>query len=188
MQIATETRPAKEIARSWSEEQAKIVGTLVDKYGEPDVSGDTMLVWNERGRWKRITATKEAHKHDFPFPHTDFVENETAYKVPPSKAGDLARFDGSIIVRRTDGTIAAKCHDEEANYLAINLAHDVVTGAKSVDEARQAYLDIMIDYRAKKPTPYMEELQFPEWEDTGQRDVQMATSEQMQQEAQKRQG
>src|SRR3546814_9675529 len=56
--------------------------------------------------------------------------------------------------------ISARCHDEEANFLALNLMHDIVTGAKTVAEARAYYGKEFLDYRRKKPTPYMERLRF----------------------------
>lgn len=42
----------------------------------------------------------------------------------------------------------------------MNLAHDIVTGAKTSDEARQYYAKEFLDYRRKQPTPYMEGLRF----------------------------
>jgi hypothetical protein len=50
--------------------------------------------------------------------------------------------------------------DERANFLALNLMHDIVTGAKTVQEARQYYAKEFADYRRKNPTPYMEGLRF----------------------------
>ena len=38
--------------------------------------------------------------------------------------------------------------------------HDIITGAKSVEEARQYYVQEVLDYRRKRPTPYMEGLRF----------------------------
>lgn len=38
--------------------------------------------------------------------------------------------------------------------------HDIVTGEKDVEEARQYYAKEFADYRIKKPTPYMEGLHF----------------------------
>jgi hypothetical protein len=38
--------------------------------------------------------------------------------------------------------------------------HDIVTGAKTVQEARAHYVKEFLDYRRKKPTPYMNKLQF----------------------------
>ena len=40
--------------------------------------------------------------------------------------------------------------------VALNLMHDIVTGAKSVQEARNSYAKEFADYRRKRPTPYME--------------------------------
>jgi len=38
--------------------------------------------------------------------------------------------------------------------------HDLVTGAKDVDEARSYYAKEFLDARRDKPTPYMEKLHF----------------------------
>ncbi len=67
--------------------------------------------------------------------------------MPPDKAGDLARYDGSVIVERTKGEIAARCDKEEANFLALNLANDIVTGKKSVEAARKFYAEAMREMR-----------------------------------------
>jgi hypothetical protein len=83
-------------------------------------------------------------------PHTDSVESVIAYRVPPEFFTPLAEFDGSLIVERTAGEVSARCHDEEANSLALNLMHDIVTGAKSVEEARAYYAKEFADYRRKE--------------------------------------
>ncbi|MGH2381269.1 MAG: hypothetical protein ACRDG7_08620, partial [Candidatus Limnocylindria bacterium] len=72
----------------------------------------------------------------------------------------LAEFDGSVICERTAGEVSARCHDEQANFLALNLMHDIVTDAKTVQAARDYYAKEFADYRRKKPTPYMDGLKF----------------------------
>ena len=74
--------------------------------------------------------------------------------------GPLAEFDGSVIVERTAGEVSARCHDEQANFLALNLMHDLVTGTKDVLEARSYYAKEFLDARRNNPTPYMEKLHF----------------------------
>jgi hypothetical protein len=86
-------------------------------------------------------------------PHTDSVASCIDFSVPIDQFGPLAEFDGSVICERTAGEVSARCHDEQANCLALNLMHDIVTGAKSVAEARY-YGQEFLDYRRKKPTPY----------------------------------
>jgi hypothetical protein len=82
------------------------------------------------------------------------------YRVPPEQSTPLARFDGSVIAEPTAGKVSARCHDEQANFLALNLMHDLVTGAKGVEEARAYYAEEFLNARRKQPTPYMEQLRF----------------------------
>jgi hypothetical protein len=145
---------------SWPEESREAARLVIDKYGEPDEATETQLTWHKPGPWKRIVASKVFYKHDFPAPHNDSVESVIDYRVPPEKFAELAEFDGSVIAERTAGEVSARCHDEEANLLALNLMHDIVTGAKTVTEAREYYAKEFADYRRKKPTPYMEKLRF----------------------------
>ena len=50
---------------------------------------------------------------------------------------------------------------EYANFLAINLANDVITGKKSVTEARNFYANAIKDFALEnKMSPYMESFQF----------------------------
>lgn len=151
---------AAKIIEGWPEESREATGLVIDKYGEPDEASATQLIWHRRGEWKRIVATKAFYQHDFPAPHQDSIETFIDYRVPPEKVSELAEFDGSVVVERTAGEVSARCHDEEANRLALNLMHDIVTGTKSAQAARDYYAQEFIDYRRKKPTPYMEKLRF----------------------------
>jgi hypothetical protein len=120
-----------------------------------------MLIWTGVSDCKRVIATKAYWQHDFPAPHTDSVESVIDYRVPIDKFSELARFDGSVVAERTAGEVSARCHDEQANFLALNLMHDIVTGEKSAEQARQYYAKEFADYRRKLPTPYMEKLRVP---------------------------
>jgi len=146
--------------QTWPEQSREAAERVIEKYGEPDEATDTQLVWHGRGAWKRIVASKAFYRHDFPAPHYDSVQCVIDYRVPVAKFTPLARFDGSVIAERTAGEVSARCHDEEANCLALNLMHDIVTGAKSADEARREYAREFADFRRKKPTPYMQQLRF----------------------------
>ncbi|MGV3655066.1 MAG: hypothetical protein ACO1N5_12715 [Noviherbaspirillum sp.] len=149
-----------QIIQAWPEDAKEAAQLVIDKYGEPQEATDTLLVWHKPGPWKRIVASKAFYQHDFPTPHTDCVESFIDYRVPVEKFEEIARFDGSVIVERTSGEVSARCHDEEANFLALNLMHDIVTGAKTPEEARAYYGKEFLDYRRKKPTPYMSGLRF----------------------------
>lgn len=159
--------------QNWPGPSREAAQLVIQKYGEPDEATESQLVWHRRGPWKRIIASKKFHRHHFPVPHIDAVESVIDYHVPVDKFTALAEFDGSVIVERTAGEVSARCHDEEANLLALNLMHDIVTGAKSVQEAREYYAKEFADYRRKQPTPYMEGLRFGTDGDTADPDTRM---------------
>jgi hypothetical protein len=144
----------------WPEEAREAAQLVIDQYGEPAETTKSELVWHRVGPWKRVVAQKAFWAHDFPAPHTDSVATFIDYKVPPEMFSPLARFDGSVMVERTTGEVSARCHDEQANNLALNLMHDLVTGAKTVDEARYHYAKEFLDALRKQPTPYMDKLHF----------------------------
>ncbi len=149
------------VIEAWPDESREAAQLVIEKYGEPHEATASRLTWHGVGPWKRIVATRDFFAHDFPAPHIDAVESVIDYRVPVEKFTALAEFDGSVIVERTAGEVSARCHDEEANFLALNLMHDIVTDAKSPDEARRYYAQEFADYRRKKPTPYMERLRIP---------------------------
>jgi hypothetical protein len=173
------SQDAQAIIQNWDEDQRTVANDTIKQYGNPDEATPSLLIWYNKGRWTKILVSKEGAQHNFPFPHLDITESVTKYRVLTDKFNDLAVFDGSVTVRRTQGEISARCHDEMANLLAINLSHNIIIGKKTVEESRKEYVDTMVDYRANKPTPYMDALQFPEQKDTGDPDVELITPEEL---------
>ena len=171
-----------QLIAGWPEESREAAQLVIDKYGEPDEATETQLTWHKPGPWKRIVASRAFYEHNFPAPHIDSVESVIDHRVPPEKFADLAEFDGSVIAERTAGEVSARCHDEQANFLALNLMHDIVTGAKSVQQARDYYAKEFADFRRKKPTPYMEKLRFtPAADDSTDPDVRVLSDEDLEQ-------
>ena len=127
---------------------------MVEKYGPPSGITPSRLVWNnpQQGPWAEIILSRDEVEHHFPMKHTDVLEPVIYYDVPVDKVDDLAAYDGSVIVERTKGTLPARCDKEAANFLALNLAHDIITGQKSVEQAREAYAQ-SIQQMMKGQTP-----------------------------------
>ncbi len=155
-----ESKSATDILAGWPEEAREAAGLVVKQYGEPHEATESALTWHGVGSWKRIVAQRAFWQHTFPAPHTDSVETFVDYRVPPEMFTPLAQFDGSVMVERTSGEVSARCHDEQANSLALNLMHDIVTSQKTADEARDYYATEFLDARRKQPTPYMDKLNF----------------------------
>jgi hypothetical protein len=72
----------------------------------------------------------------------------------------LAAFDGSVTVRRTKGEMSAMCYTEPTNFLALNLAHDIVTGKSTAEEVRRSYARAVQDFMKGETPPYMQKLVF----------------------------
>jgi len=98
--------------------------------------------------------------HDFPIPHVDFLEHTIIYKVPQDKVGDLVAFDGSSTIDRTTGELSARCDLESHNVLTLNLDNDIVTGKKSVEQARKDFGEIVGQEAMGTKPAYTEGLQF----------------------------
>lgn len=92
--------------------------------------------------------------------------------MPVEKLPELAKFDGSLIVYRTAGQVTATCDNEEANLLTVNLMDDIVTGKRTVEEARREFGEQTAAWLMNREAPYTEGVRFaqPSEADTGHRD------------------
>ena len=146
---------------SWPMSAQMAAADMMKKYGAPQEATATMLKWNNNGPWKYTVISNYETPHRFPMAHPDVMEQAIDYRVPVAMFDDLAAYDGSVTVDRTQGHLAARCDKEGANFLAVNLAHDVVTRRKSVTAARAYYARAISTYmKTKRMDPYMKRLQF----------------------------
>jgi hypothetical protein len=144
---------ATNVSANWKEQPQNLARKLIAQYGAPDEVTRERLVWHNNGPWKRSELINEEIPHNFPEPHHDSLLQAISYRVAPELVSQLLQFDGSVVVERTRGELAARCDDERANYLALNLAHEILTGKKDVNEARQFYAETV---QQKKHQEYME--------------------------------
>lgn len=151
---------AEQAVEKWKDEPKKVAKTIIEKYGQPDEVTSERLIWHNNGPWLKTELVNEEIPHKFPVPHHDMLKQTVAMLVPAEKFSDLAAYDGSVIVERTKGTLSARCDKESMNFLAVNLAKDVVEGKKSVEEARDAYASIAMKAMKGESDPYIEGLQF----------------------------
>jgi hypothetical protein len=151
---------ADSVIRNWPAMPQKAARQLIARYGAPQEVTASMVRWRGNGVWKRTIVHREEVPHHFPMPHTDFLEQTIDYRVPPGKYDELARYDGSVIVERTKGEMSARCDKEELNILALNLANDIVTGKRSVDDAREFYAMTAMAFKNGERPPYTQRLMF----------------------------
>ena len=72
-----------------------------------------------------------------------------------------SEYDGSVIVERTKGEMSARCGGASMNFVAVNLAHDIVTGRRSVADARKEYARLYQAHQKGEKPAYAQSFQFP---------------------------
>lgn len=149
------------IIKDWPKEPQESAKRLVQEYGEPAEYSRSRLIWYEtKDGWKRTVLSNEEIPHDFPSHHTDFLEQFINYRVPIEMYSTLAEFDGSVIAERTKGELSARCGGTSMNFVALNLAHDLITRKTTVQEARAEYTRLYDAYKRGEKPPYTQAFQF----------------------------
>src|ERR687884_2080456 len=150
----------EKIIENWPAAQKNIAGQMIEKYGLPNEAMPTKLFWYGNGPWKRTELSSDAVVHNWPTVHTDFLTQVIDYRVPPEMFHLIAMFDGSILCDRTRGEVSARCDSESANVLGMNMVHEIVTGKRTVEEARKIAVESTVAYNLGGSAPYAERLLF----------------------------
>jgi len=148
----------EKMMKAWPKASKEAARAMSAKYGKPMYMNEHMAMWGKAGPWKRTVVYSHEVQHAFPGPHTDVMQQWIDYRVPPAMYDELAAFDGSVVVERTNGEMSARCDKEAANLLAINLAHEIVTGKRTAEDARRMYGEQIMAMKAGRPAPYTERL------------------------------
>lgn len=154
-------RNLEKLIVTWPKGPKESALRLADYYGEPDEYSQSQLIWyNTHDGWKRTVLSSEEIPHAFPADHMDYLEQFIDYRVPVGMFDKLAEYDGSVIVERTRGEMSARCAGTSMNFVAINLAHDIVSGRRSVEEARGEYARLYEAFQNGEKPPYTQAFQF----------------------------
>ncbi len=153
--------PVTAVMAGWPAKQQETATLMISKYGQPSVVGDRMLAWYGTGPFVHTILARDGVPHNFPMPHVDYLTQTVKHRVPADRLDDLFEYDGSVWYHRTRGELSAQCDVEEMNYLALNLAHDVVTGKRSAADARAFYARTAMAFKqGDKSSPYVRGLIF----------------------------
>jgi hypothetical protein len=148
------------VIEDWPAGPKGIARQMIEKYGPPNEATPTKLFWYRNSPWKRTIVDRDTVTHNWPTVHSDFLTQVIDYRVPPDLFDDVAKFDGSILVDRTRGEVAARCDSEAANVLGINMVHEIATGKRTWQEAREISTHNTVAYNIGRNAPYAERLLF----------------------------
>lgn len=136
---------------SWPTASRIAAEGMIERYGAPDYIDAETASWNDKGSWKRTTVHRDG---------TDFLEQTVSYSVPEEKRADLEKMGMMLKVGRADGELSTMSTSEEANYLAMNLADEVIREKRTPEDAHEFYMETVKLSRAGKSSPYMQGLMF----------------------------
>lgn len=138
-EVVRVTNRAIDVVSGWPGSQRESATQLIARYGEPSVVGERMLAWFNTGPFVKTVLMRDGQAHNWPTPHVDYLTQTVKHGVPAGRLDDLYEYDGSVWFHRTRGELSAQCDKVEMNYLALNLAHDIITGKRTVSDARNFY-------------------------------------------------
>lgn len=145
---------------AWPQDSKKAAQATLDKYGPPDGGSFKELIWHDAGPWEKVVVINEGADHNDPIPHKDVLMGCIKFKVPQDKVADLIAFDSSLVINRTMGTLAAVCDKEESNFAALNLAHDIIQGSKTVQEAKDQMAKVAMGLQQGTNDPITQDFKF----------------------------
>ena len=149
------------ILQNWPGRSRSAARALISRYGEPSRFDADSLAWDDNGPWRKTVVHRKAPRGAWSLHAGDVVEQSIAYAVPDDKVADLARFDRRVRFDKGSGTLSSLSESENRNYLAVNLADEIVGGKRSPAQARSFYRRT-VDFAASgKSSAYLDGFVFP---------------------------
>lgn len=145
---------ARRILSGWPVAAQRTAEVVMEKYGPPDLAISDRLSWYENAPWKITTVYRD------PAEHIDVLEQTIGYAVPRDKVPALARLDVALRLSRDGRELSATSESEETNFLALNLADEVVRELRTPEDARAFYLRTVVQMNAGRSSPYLKGLRF----------------------------
>lgn len=149
-----------QLTRNWNATAREAAKQMFEKYGAPQEVTTNRLVWRDNRPWKSTTVINQEIRHNFPVEHNDVLVQTLAIDVPVERFSELAQFDGSVTAHRTNGELTAACDREENNFIALNLANDVIAGSLSVQQARQRLAELAQAVKSGQQPNYASGIRF----------------------------
>ena len=153
-------RTAETVIRSWPPSSRAVASAMIARYGKPLRFGESALTWYNNGPWQRTVVHRNSWPHGLGDQDRNFLEQAVSYNVPNDKSDDLKRFDPRIEADAVAMELSSRSESEDLNFLALNLAHEIITERRGVEDARHFHLNTARLSMAGKGTSYLEGLLF----------------------------
>lgn len=127
---------AMELTKGWPSSATTAAREIIARYGEPTEVNTSELVWRNVQPFKRIVVHRIVYFTHFPLLHPNAVEHVVNYRAPAKRVENVWVYNGSVVLDRVRGEMAANGNSEAMNVLSLNLANKVLKGEMSASGAR----------------------------------------------------
>ena len=141
----------------WPEKSRDLAGVLLEKYGIPDEIVASQLSWNDRLPWTKIVVFRDPDPAGGP---NHLLESVAYGKVALDRWRELTALGHGAAYDPVTQELSARTNAEATNYLALNLADEVIRGRRSASAARDFYDSAWSLSLYGKSSPYMSRLLF----------------------------
>ena len=148
------------VIKTWPAHVRVTALAMISKYGEPGFSSKDALVWYNNSPWQKTVVYRKARPRSGGTRDQACLEQTVGYEVPDDKVAALKLFDGRIKIDRTNGELSSRSASESLNFLALNLADDIVSYRRSVKGARDFYRHAVRLSQSGKHSMYLDGLLF----------------------------
>jgi hypothetical protein len=140
----------------WPERSKELAEALIQKYGLPDGVREAQLSWTRARPWAEVVVYRDALACGRP----NGFEQSVAYEVPVGKWRELDALDRGVDYDPVARELVAHTDRETTNFLALNLADEVIRGRRTAAQAREFYDRTLALSSAGKSSSYMRRLLF----------------------------
>lgn len=156
---ASNQTPEKVMAK-WPERARSTGRAMIQKYGPPAAFSDQELIWLNNTPWSKTVVSRDAWPHYVGIRDKDYLKQSVTYHVPDDKINALHDFDRRFSVDQADNELSFRSESESTNFLAMNLADEIVNGKRSVADARDFFDKTTRLLMAGKSSQYTQSLLF----------------------------
>jgi hypothetical protein len=148
---------AEPLVSRWPVRPRALARLMIERYGKPDEVVASQVSWNRRGPWSKIVVFRDPD----PSGRGEHLLQSVAYgPVSVNALRGLDALGRGATYDAAARELSARTDSEETNFLALNLADEVVRGRRSVADARDFYDAASHLSAAGKSSPYMRGLMF----------------------------
>lgn len=148
------------ILAQWPDLTREAAEMMVEKYGAPEYISVSEMEWNNAGPWSKTIVRRTGMRGVMRHESVGILQQSVRYAPLRGDAESLEQLHGDVTWNEMSRELTAMGDSEEANFLALNVADQFITGKLTAAQARALYEDTQVKALSGKSSAYLEGLRF----------------------------